>query len=632
MLEKCYRPLLDAIESAGWPCGIEFSGLTLRSLRSLDPGWIERLKHLVGAGLVEVIGSGFTQLIGPLVPAGVNQKNVELGWKTYRDILDIEPTIALVPEQAFSSGLLDVFGQFGLSAFVMEWNNPRAVHPEWPADHLYRPRLVRSQSGTELPVIWNHSVAFQRFQRFAHGENTVQELVDWLGFHHGQTVDGSLSLYGNDAEIFDFRPGRYQTEAPVHPSGEWKRIKELIRTLHADGRFSMVLPSDALSRNFDHQSEPISLESSVQPIAVKKQRKYNITRWAVTGIDDYSINSWCHQVASSLLDRNDASEPEWERLLMLWSSDFRTHITAPRWSEFSASLESAVEELKVRFPTPEGFDRSVSGSPKDSKSSSISLSSDSRFLTLESERVRVKFNLFRGLAIHSFTDRNLSVEPIFGSIPIGEFEDIRLAADWYSGNLTFERPGRPQVTDLLPVEPHLSLSEKSAEIAVELATDAGSILKVVTVDSEFATIHVRYSVRFDSNLGSLRFGYLTLFDHLDLDAPSLYKTHLGGPMEDTFWVQGVSLAFGDAVSSRVSATNGLGATEGEVSVSNGRFQVKSKLDSDSKGAIGLIHYQEDTKGKLFRHFFSAREFDDTSQGRSGGLSLDFGLTYSCSSL
>jgi len=44
----------------------------------------------------------------------------------------------------------------------------------------------------------------------------------------------SFSLYGNDVEIFDFRPGRYHTEASLHEDGEWMRIWLLFESLLSD--------------------------------------------------------------------------------------------------------------------------------------------------------------------------------------------------------------------------------------------------------------------------------------------------------------------------------------------------------------------------------------------------------------
>ncbi|RLA34370.1 MAG: glycoside hydrolase family 57, partial [Gammaproteobacteria bacterium] len=79
VIERCYHPLLDLVESAGLPWGIELTGWTLQQVEQIDPGWVERLRGLVDSGQCELIGSGWTQLIGPLVRYAVNVWNQRLG-------------------------------------------------------------------------------------------------------------------------------------------------------------------------------------------------------------------------------------------------------------------------------------------------------------------------------------------------------------------------------------------------------------------------------------------------------------------------------------------------------------------------------------------------------------------------
>ena len=66
VVERCYHPLLDLVETAELPLGIELSGWTLLQMQEIDPGWVERFKGLLDDGRCELIGSGHTQLIGPL--------------------------------------------------------------------------------------------------------------------------------------------------------------------------------------------------------------------------------------------------------------------------------------------------------------------------------------------------------------------------------------------------------------------------------------------------------------------------------------------------------------------------------------------------------------------------------------
>ncbi len=54
---------------------------------------------------MEFIGSGYAQMIGPLVPAGMVAANLRLGHVAYREMLGVAPRVALVNEQAYSGGL-----------------------------------------------------------------------------------------------------------------------------------------------------------------------------------------------------------------------------------------------------------------------------------------------------------------------------------------------------------------------------------------------------------------------------------------------------------------------------------------------------------------------------------------------
>ncbi len=61
-----------------------------------------------------MIGSGYCQIIGPLVPYKVNEWNQRLGIETYEQILDCRPNIVLVNEMTYSSSLVDLYKQFDL--------------------------------------------------------------------------------------------------------------------------------------------------------------------------------------------------------------------------------------------------------------------------------------------------------------------------------------------------------------------------------------------------------------------------------------------------------------------------------------------------------------------------------------
>ncbi|WDN90077.1 hypothetical protein BuS5_03047 [Desulfosarcina sp. BuS5] len=162
----------------------------------------------------------------------------------YEQLLGFRPDIALVNEQAYSAGLVQHYIDAGYRAIIMERDNPYRLHPEWNLEWRYLPQIACGQHGEEISLIWNKAIAFQKFQRYAHGE---MELAEYLEYLCGHLSDESRAFfYGNDVEIFDFRPGRYYTEASLHEDGEWNRIDRLFEALLSDGRFSFIRPSQAL--------------------------------------------------------------------------------------------------------------------------------------------------------------------------------------------------------------------------------------------------------------------------------------------------------------------------------------------------------------------------------------------------
>ena len=132
VIARCYWPLLRLAERCG-PIGMEISGYTLEEIAARDPEWIGRARSLVAQGRIELIGSGFSQMIGPLVPARVTAENLRLGHEVYVRLLGSRPRVALVNEQAYAAGLVGLYRDAGYDALVMDWENPAANHPEWNA-------------------------------------------------------------------------------------------------------------------------------------------------------------------------------------------------------------------------------------------------------------------------------------------------------------------------------------------------------------------------------------------------------------------------------------------------------------------------------------------------------------------
>ena len=163
VIQSCYHPLLQLVEETGIPIGIEVTGWTLKQIKKIDPIWIERFKTLLDKGKCELIGSGYSQIIGPLAPFAVNKWNQKLGLNIYKQILDCVPKIVLVNEMAFSSSLVDLYKTVGYKAFIMDRDNVKLA-----VDSNRVPTHAIGNNKNTLPVLWSDSILFQKVQHFAH--------------------------------------------------------------------------------------------------------------------------------------------------------------------------------------------------------------------------------------------------------------------------------------------------------------------------------------------------------------------------------------------------------------------------------------------------------------------------------
>jgi hypothetical protein len=595
VIRRCYWPLL---ELAAWhgPLGIEASGFTLEEIATRDPAWIARLRALLEEGRAELIGSGYSQLIGPLVPAAVSEANLRLGRAIYENLLGHRPSIALVNEQAWSGGLAGVYLDAGYRAVLMDWDNPSAHHPNWSPDLRYQPQRALGADGRSIGLLWTNTVAFQKLQRFVHGDIALSDYVDFMRGHAGDERR-VLCAYASDGEIFDFRPGRYKTEECMSGESEWSRLAQAFDALKREAGMRLVLPSQALADA--RLRQPLRLESAACPIPVKKQRKYNLSRWAVTGRDDLGVNAACERIHRGIVAAR-ADVGAWKELCYLWSSDFRTHITDKRWAEFCARL-AAAEAKWSSAPVP------PADMPTRSGSSELP-----RYLDIETPSIRARVDRRRGLALESVSFSGHASASI-GGLPHGHFDDIHLQADWYTGDCVFEAPGEHKVTDLEWCDP-IVVTDSCGDVivAATIATTKGPIEKTLTFRADAPQIDFEITFQWeDWGKGSLRLGHFTLLPGAyDWRRLSL-ATHNGGKHIETFDLFGTEVEHGAPVSFLVSASHGLGMTEGFAEIGDGATQVRVEVDRTLAPLMGLLTHRE-IGGSLFCQLaLSALELDDT---------------------
>jgi hypothetical protein len=618
VVRRCYRPLLDLVEQAGFPIAFEATGWTLRRIAELDPDWIARARELLGAGRLELVGSAHAQCVAPLLPAQVNAWNLRLGREAYAELLGVAPRVALVCEQVFAPGLVPLYLQAGYEAIVVDWDNAYRSHPEWPRERRHLPQRARG-GGSSIPVLWSESIAFQKFQRFAHGELPLERYLDYVRVVAASAQErdcsrgGALMLYANDAEIFDHRPGRFAAEPDLDgEGGEWLRIAEGLRTLREDGIGTPALPSEALDLlEVAGAGEELALQAPDQPIPVKKQDKYNVSRWAVTGRDDVGINTRCWRLYDSIASAGRTDRDAWRELCELWASDYRTHITESRWSAFQARLEDAERRW---LPAPGATSNAVEDDRGD-RELPPGASSVGDMLELRSGAVLLRLNTRRGLAIQALSDTRVCERPLLGTLEHGYFPTIELGADFYSGHLVQESPLTHKLTDLERVRPEVVLDGRGRLCArARIVTERGPVEKAVRLDAA-GVVEIEWTLGWSAlPSGSLRLGHVTLLPEAFRAQTLWYATHNGGAELELHRIGGAGFDHGAAVSALVSCRQGLGATEGVVLLGDAERAIRVELDQACARPLGLVSWTPSAGCWLLRLCFALTESDETRRG------------------
>jgi hypothetical protein len=79
VIDKCYWPILNLAET--YRINIEITGFSLEEIYRIDKSWVKKFKELINNSKIELIGSGYVQLISPLFPSDIFDKNISEGEK-----------------------------------------------------------------------------------------------------------------------------------------------------------------------------------------------------------------------------------------------------------------------------------------------------------------------------------------------------------------------------------------------------------------------------------------------------------------------------------------------------------------------------------------------------------------------
>lgn len=604
LIQNCYKPLLNLIRSCKLPTGIEVTGFTLEKINELDPTWIKDFIELNKLGYCELIGSGYSQVIGPLVPNKLTSKNLEIGNNIYSSILNINPSIALINEQAFSKNMISAYLDNGYKSIILEANNFLRLDPDQNRDLINHRQKISDDLGNEIDVIWNDTISFQKTQRFLHGEISLSKYLEYFDEKASLLQDSYFPIYGSDVEVINFRPRRFKTEAKKD-ANEWERFACLINELKEERKINFVKPSEVQFSKILRSSKKIAISNAAHPILVKKQPKYNISRWAVTGRDDFAINTRCWSIYNSLIEQEENDNNNWKYLCYLWSSDFRTHITQARWDKYILDLELFYNQQVPPKPSSKTIFSKNNGFFK--------VSAHDNDLMIEWQNKQLILNTNKGLSLKSFKDEGISPKPLFGTLEHGYFDDIEWGFDFFSCHLVLELPGAHQITDIGNVKPLIKYSDDCLYITSKLDIRIGSIKKTFVLKKLDQSIDVVYELTLNQSiLGSLRCGFVTIFpESFDLNT-LYYSVFNGGNVTDKFSINDHDFDHGSPISKIVSAEYVLGATDGRVQLGDEEKLIEINFNNSKNAFAPIIRNQNSNNQRLTRLLLSFREYDETS--------------------
>lgn len=589
VIDKCYFSLLEFVEKTKTKIGLEISGYSLEIIQELRPSWITKFKELHNQDLIELIGSGYMQIIAPLVPYKVNLENQKIGLDIYINILGVIPKIAFINEQTFSKSLVDLYYEVGYEALIMEWNNAYSLNNKIKKDFAYSPIIVKGIKKT-LPILWSDSILFQKFQRTVHGERDMDFYINFVKQYTKEHK--AIPIYSSDLEIFNFRPGRFETEEIIK-NDEWKVIVDIVENLKQFCEFE--LPSKVLELSLN-KNQKISLTTSFNPIIVKKQDKYSLSRWAACGRGANYINTLCYKYFKKIKNIDDVSS--WKFLLKYWGSDYRTHITEDKWNKAIFQLEQLTDfktnDIKILKKSNENFFEK------------------SHYIIFEKNGLKIIFDKKKGLTLDSIFLDNKKF-PIC-TVKHGELDLIKHGADFFTGTTIIESAETKKISDLIEVEEinFYEIDENKFKIEVSIKMRQGiKELKSWIIDTK------KYTIEFDLLLdcpifvrGSIRVGILTLDKTFALKNGSI-KVKNGNKYYEKIKLKNSEINQHIAKSLTQSSVSGLGCTNGVIKFKNDDFSFKIKICREKSYPLVMLQNNKDKFGYLTRVYFSLQELDDT---------------------
>jgi len=614
IIEKCYYPILHLAEQEKIKISIEASATTLEMIQSVDNNFIKLLKKLIKSNFIELIGSSYVQSIFPINNAYLNALNLKWGLDYYKKNLSSSPKIALINEMCFSEGLVDLYLASGYKSIIIDIDNINADKKDKNSLYSFNRFQYIDQN---INILWSDSILFQQFQRYIHGENILPEYINVIDQYIQNKVP-YIPIYTNDAEVFNFRPGRFKEEKEI-ASDEWEKIRKLLVFLVQEKGLIFLFPSEIINNMQKLGSNTLNSISSIEnPVLVKKQPKYNINRWTLTGRADQTLNLKINRAASLMQKKIiEDSEKNIKSLLCFSSSDLRTHITQNRWNEHCSQINqfeisNALINKEPKFTVKDSNDINLNDLVISSPYIDLE---DKKFLHIKTKHLSLSLNLFKGMSIASLGFKKHAFKALIKTFPAGTFHEISHGVDFFSGSMLAEIPQqRLRITDLEKSEPFaITKNKDQITLVQDFIFDLFSFQKILTISLVEEKLSISYKFdRLKPFLGIIRVGNFTFDSKYFIDTYA--STKLGSNHREKFKLVD-EFDHSSPVSNLVSSSSGIPTTDGMISLycKKNNLGLNFNFDAEKSFAIPMLKYKKIKPNNFFRLIYSLQEYDDTAK-------------------
>ena len=326
----------------------------------------------------------------------------------------------------------------------------------------------------------------------------------------------------------------------------------------------------------------------------------------MTGRNDLEINTKCYEIFERIKKERDLEEKYSKKICYLWSSDFRTHITKKRWLRYKEKLQ--IFDNKTRY-----LESKKEVNEKINSKKNLDYKILDNFVLVSYDQTIITFNINKGLVIESYLKSGINSKSIFGTIKHGTFDDINWSADFYSGNLNFQSPGKPQVTDMEVISPEIIKGNNKIILKSEVKTNKGLIKKEWIVDASLDIIKLKYYLNWQSaGLGKLSIVPITLNPRFLIIVCFTLKLAMDRNPEK-YNLNNLEIDHTKNVSFLVSSQHGLGMTDGRFVIGDAYNNIEINFQPSKTAFLGQVLHKNIGGLYFTRFLLTAREFDDTAK-------------------